>query len=211
MYSGIQVFCNYGGTTPNCMMTQAQIDALSIGTVINVTGNFNSFLLSTAPAGAQPNFEIEAPMITTTGQTMPPVAVDVPAATIAKGMLADPSAEPYKGSYVHVTGGPFAVSNKMAAEYASTCTDKSMPAQTGMTFGGFEAGTGTVIAVGLGFYNTLTYCLPCANVAMPYPCANPVTTQSFTTVSGVVEPEYNSNGMVYLQVAPTTDTDLVHS
>jgi hypothetical protein len=99
----------------------------------------------------------------------------------------------------------------MAAEFASSCTDKSMPAQTGMTFGGFEAGTGSVLAVGLGFYNTVTYCLPCANVAMPYPCTNAITTQSFTTVSGVVEPEYNANGMVYLQVSPTSDTDLVHS
>src|SRR5262245_20968623 len=209
-YSGIEVFCNYGGMTPNCTMTQMQIDALAIGTVVSVTGQFNSFLLSTAPAGAQPNLEIEAPTITATAQSMAPAAVDVPAATIARDQLAASGAEPYKGAYVHVTGSPMMVSSIAAMEFATTCTDKSMPPQNGTTFGGFEtAGGGQTLAIGLGFYKTVTYCLPCNGVAMPYPCANPVTAQmSFTSVSGIVEPEYNSNGMVYLQVSPTTDTDL---
>lgn len=212
MYSGVELFCNYAGTSPSCTMTKAQLDALAIGTVVNVTGMFNSFLLSTAPAGAQPNIEIDAPMITPTGATMAAVAVDVPAATVAKAQLAAAEAEPYKGAYVHVTGGPVAVSSKTAMEFASTCTDKSMPPMTGATFNGFEAGTGTgTLAVGLGFYSTVTYCLPCTGVAMPYPCANPIATQSFTSVSGIVEPEYNANGMVYLQLSPTSDSDLVHS
>jgi hypothetical protein len=30
-------------------------------------------------------------------------------------------------------------------------------------------------------------------------------------MSGIVEPEYNSNGMLYLQISPTSDTDLPHS
>lgn len=208
-YSGIQIYCNYGGTTPNCSMTQAQIDALAVGSVVNVTGTFKSFLLSTAPAGAQPTLEIDTPVITATGQSMPPVAVDVPAATIAKAQLASAAAEPYKGTYVHVTG-PFPVSSIAATEFSSSCTDKSMPVQTGTTFSGFEATSGSdTLAIGLGFYSTMTYCLPCAGVAKPYPCVNPVSTAlHFSTVSGIVEPEYSSNGAVYLQVSPVTDADL---
>lgn len=203
-YSGIQLYCNYGGTHPNCAMTQQQIDALAVGTVVDVTGTFSSFLLSTAPAGAQPNLEIDAPTITSTGQTMTPMAVDVDAATIAKAQLAAPAADPYKGAYVHVTGGPFRVSSTTAAEFQANCTGSNGSA--GTTYDGFEASGGSqVLAVGLTFYNTLTYCLPSCG----YPCTNPVTNQSFTNVSGIVEPEYNgSNAQVYLQISPPTDGDL---
>ena len=212
-YSGIELFCNYAGNNPTCALTKAQIDALVAGTVVNVTGSFDSFLLSTAPAGAQPTFEIDAPVITTTGTTMTPVAVDVPAATIAKAQLAAATAEPYKGAYVHVTGGPFTVPTLSAPEFAASCTDKSVPVQNGTTYNGFEAAAGAqTLAVALNFYNTVTYCEPCANVAMPYACSNPVsTTQTFTTLSGIVEPNYSStSSMVYLQISPTSDADLVH-
>jgi hypothetical protein len=141
------------------------------------------------------------------------VAIAVDAATVAKDQLAAPAAEPFKGAYVKVNGSSFPVSSISAMEYASSCTDMSMPAQTGTTFGGFEAtGGGKTLSIGLGFYNTVTYCLPCGGVAMPYTCANPVTmANTFTSVAGVVEPEYNSNGQVYLQVSPTSDTDIPHS
>lgn len=210
-YAGIHVFCNYGGSKPNCSMTQAQIDALAVGSVVNLTGQFNSFLLSTAPAGAQPQLEIEAPMITATGATMAPVAVDVTADVVAKGQLASPAADPYKGAYVKISGS-FPVTSKTATEFMATCTDKSMPPQMGTTFSGFEvAGGGQTLAIGLSFYNTMTYCMPCSGVAMPYTCSNPIATQTFTSVSGVVEPDYNSNGQVYLRLSPVTDSDLPHS
>jgi hypothetical protein len=204
-YSGIQVYCNYGGTTPNCTMTQAQIDALAVGTVVNVTGSFKSFLLSTAPAGAQPNLEIDSPTITATGQNMTPVAVSVDAATVAKAQLASPAADPYKGAYVKVTG-PFTVSSVASTEFTSTCTGSNGSA--GTTYNGFDAGGGgQTLAVGLSFYKTVTYCIPSCG----YPCTNQVTAnESFSSVSGIVEPEYNSNGQVYLQIAPTTDGDLPH-
>ena len=212
-YSGIEVFCDYGGTKPSCAMTQAQIDALAIGTVVNVTGSFNSFLLSTAPTGAQPNFEIESPTITATGATMTPVAVDVAASTVAHDQLAASGADPYKGAYVHITGAStFSVTSTTPMEFSMSCTDKSMPPQTGTTYGGVELSAGaTMLDVGLNFYNTVTYCLPCSGVAMPYACANPITNQTFTGLSGIVEPEYNSNGKVYLQISPTSDSDLTHN
>lgn len=209
-YSGIHVFCNYGGSSPDCTMTQAQIDALSVGTVVDVTGSFNSFLLSTAPSGAQPQLEIEKPTITPTGATMTPMATEVTADIVAKAQLASDGAAPYKGNYVKVTGS-FPVSSKTATEFASTCQDKSMPPMMGTTYSGFEvSGGGQTLAIGLNYYNTLTYCLPCSGVAMPYPCSNAVTTQTFTSVTGVVEPNYNSNGMVYLEISPVNDTDLPH-
>jgi hypothetical protein len=204
-YSGIELYCNYGGTTPNCTMTQAQIDALAVGTVVNVTGSFKSFLLSSAPSGAQPNLEIDSPMITATGQTMTPMAVTVDAATIAKAQLASPGAKPYEGVYVTVTG-PFTVSSTTAAEFSSTCT--SAMGSAGTTYTGFEAtGGGQTLAVGLTFYKTVTYCLPDCG----FSCTNQVMDQTFTSVSGVVEPEYNANGQVYLQISPTVDGDLPHS
>jgi hypothetical protein len=204
-YSGIELYCNYGGTTPNCTMTQAQIDALTNGAVVNVTGAFKSFLLSTAPAGAQPNFEIDSPTITATGQMMTPATVSVDAATIAKAQLASPAADPYKGAYVKVTG-PFTVSSVAANEFTAACTGSNGSA--GTTFSGFEAtGGGQTLAVGLSFYKTMTFCLPDCG----YTCSNQVTAnESFSTVSGIVEPEYNANGQVYLQISPTTDGDLPH-
>jgi hypothetical protein len=204
------LFCNYGGTTPNCAMTKAQIDALAIGTEVDVTGNFSSFLLSTAPAGAQPQLEIDAPMITPTGNTQTAVAISVDAATIAHDQLAAPGADPYKGAYVKVNGTSFTASSITPMEFQSTCTDKSMPPQNGTTFNGFEVTSGgSMLDIGLSFYNTVTYCLPCSGVAMPYPCTNPVTAnEAFTSVSGIVEPQYNKNGSVYLQLSPTSDTDL---
>ena len=214
MYSGIELFCNYGGSNPKCTTTRAQIKALTPGTVVTITGSFSSFLLSTAPAGAQPVLEIDNPTITSTGQTMTPMAVDVPAATIAKDQLAATGADPYKGAYVHVTGATsIPVSSVSPMEFSATCQDMSMPAMSGTTYGGFEATAGgATLAVSLNFYDTVTWCLPCTGTGsnfMPYPCAKPVTTTTtFTGVSGIVEPEYNSNGAVYLQVSPTTDSDL---
>jgi hypothetical protein len=204
-YSGIHVFCNYGGTTPSCTMTQMQIDALAVGTVVNLSGKFNSFLLSGSPAGAQPELEIESPTITATGTTMAPVAVDVAASVVAKAQFMPGNSDPYKGAYVHVTGGPYPVSNATAPEFSAACT--SSMGMAGTTFAGFEAtGGGQTLAIGLGYYNTLTYCIPQCG----FPCTNQITTQSFTSVSGVVEPDYNKNGMVYLKISPVVDTDLAH-
>jgi hypothetical protein len=209
-YTGIELFCNYGGTHPTCTMTQAQIDALTIGTVVNVTGTFSSFLSSMAPAGAQPILEIDDPVITATGQNATPVAISVDAATIAHDQLAASGVDQYKGNYVKVTGASIKATSVAATEFSMSCTDMSSPPMTGMTFGGFEATVGSsLLDVSLNFYNTVTYCLPCGGVAMPYPCTNAVTAnETFTSLSGIVEPNYNSNGKVYLQISPTSDNDL---
>jgi len=155
-YSGIQLFCNYGGTHPDCSMTKAQIDAFAIGTVVNVTGTFSNFLSMTAPAGAQAILEIDAPVITATGGNMTPVAVDVDPTAIAHDQLTGGS-DAYKGAYVHVTGTSFKATSIAATEFSMSCSDKSMPPQMGTTFSGFEAASGgQTLAIGLSFYNTLT-------------------------------------------------------
>jgi hypothetical protein len=209
-YSGIHVFCNYGGTTPNCSMTQAQVDALAVGTVVTVSGTYQTFLGTGAPAGAVPELELDAPTISTTGDTMQPAALDVAASDVAKGTVGA-SSDPYKGAYIHVTGAAsWTASTVMPSEMTGTCSDQSMPPQTGSQYSGFEAtGASETLAVGVGFHDTLTYCLPCTGVPMPYPCGNAVTAnQTFTTVRGIVEADYNSNGAVYLRISPVLDSDL---
>ncbi len=75
----------------------------------------------------------------------------------------------------------------------------------GTTYAGFEAMAGaTTVAITLNFYNTLSYCTPICGRA----CNNPVTTQSFATLKGIVEPDSNTNGSVYLGISPVQDSDL---
>ncbi len=209
-YSGIELFCNYGGASPNCTETKAQIDALAPGTVVDVVGAFAPFLPAGAPNGSVAVLELVQPKLTVTG-TATAVAVDVPAATIDKAQLGSAS-DPYKGTYVHLTGATsFGSNNTAAQDFAATCTDQSTPPQTGATYDGFETNGGSAtIAVSFAFFNTLTYCLPCTGVMNPYPCANPVTpTMTFTAVSGVVEPSFSTTaGTAFLQLQPTTNADL---
>ena len=205
MYSGIHVFCNYGGTHPNCSMTEAQFEALAIGDVVSLTGTFSNYT-PTTPTGAPPEIEIDSPNITNAGTTMTPTAVDVPAATLISTQATASGAAPYEGAYVHVTGGPFTVSNVAAAEYSATCT--STAGVAGTTFDGFEATSGgNTFDIGLTYYYNVTYCLPDCG----YACTNQVTaTEAFTSLSGIVEPESNATGgQVYLQISPTQDSDLV--
>jgi hypothetical protein len=200
-YSGIQLFCNYGGTSPDCALTKTTIDALAAGAIVDVSGKFNVYT-PTSPANAPPQLEIDAPMIMGTGQTMPPVAMTVSASTLAKDQYST-SSDPYKGAYVEVaTGGPYHVTSTTAMEFQQSCTG---PSGAGTTYTGFETNNGTTtLAIGLAFYQTVTYCLPGC-----YTCSNQVTTsQSWSKISGIVEPASNTNGSIYLQLSPTADSDL---
>jgi hypothetical protein len=198
-YSGIHVFCNYAA---GCALQQGQIDALAVGTVVTVTGTFKHYLANPA---ASPELEIDAPAITSTGDTMQPAAVDAAAADVAK----DATGDAYRGTYVRVTGSAWTASTITPAEMAGTCIDRSMPPQTGSQFSGFEAtGGGATLAVGLGFHDTLTYCLPCTGVPLPYACTNAVTqNQMFGKLQGIVDADWG-NGAVFLRVSPVLDGDL---
>lgn len=208
MFSGIHLFCNYGGMNPNCMHTQAQIDALAIGSVISVNGFYSSFLPTSAPPGAVAQIELDAPQITVGAGTMTPAAMDVTVDMVAKDQLLSANAKAFHGSYVKVTGGPFPVSSAMPAEFQRSCT--SAMGVAGTTYGGFEATAGgKTLAVGLNFYQSVTYCIP----ACGFPCTNPIATQNFTSVTGIIEPDFNTanGGSVYLKISPTSDADLPHS
>jgi len=198
-YSGIELFCSYSGAAPACTMTKAQIDALTVGSVVGVTGTFSSFLLSTAPAGAQPNLEIDAPVITATGQTMAPVAVDVPAATIAKAPARRRGGGAIQGCVRHVTGGALAVSSAMAAEFATTCSDKSAPVQMGNHVLRLRAHRRWSDPRGRARLLQQRDVLPAVHGCRDaVACDKPVAAQSFSSVSGIVEPEYSKTGSVYL-------------
>jgi hypothetical protein len=196
MYSGIDVFCNYGGTTPNCTMTQSQIDGLAVGAVVSVTGSFLTYT-PTSPSGAPSQLEIDAPTITDSGTTMPPTALSVTASDLAKTQFTS-SSDPYKGAYVKVSGS-FTVSSVTPTEFKSTCNTSTT------TYGGFEASDGTsTLAVGLNFYQSVTYCLPGCTT-----CSNTVTkSQAFGEIAGIVEPSSNTDGAIYLGISPLSDSDL---
>jgi hypothetical protein len=197
-YSGIHLFCNYGGTSPNCAMTQAQIDAIAIGSVVSVGGSFQTYTPST-PTNAPSALEIDAPTITETGQTMTPVAIAVSAATLGKSQFQS-STDMYKGSYVKIASSA-TVSSTTPTEFQAACTGTT----SGTTYGGFEATVGgTTLAVGLNFYKSVTYCLPGCGFA----CSNPVTHQTFTQIAGIVEADSNANGAIYLRISPLSDSDL---
>jgi hypothetical protein len=205
-YRGIQVYCSFGS---GCGYTRSEIDAVTPGMVIDLTGTFQEFALST-PASAPPIFQITSPAFIDRHQTIAPVAVDVAGTILDKSnYAAGGTADPYKGAYVHVTGGAsFTAFDLAPTELQAACTDMSTPAQTGTTYYGFDmSGSGTLL-IDFTFYNTISYCLPCTGVAMPYPCTNAVVqNQTFTQVQGIVEPASNSTTS-FLTISPTTDADL---
>jgi hypothetical protein len=206
-YSGIHIFCNYGGKSPNCSMTKAQIDAFTPGMVVNIDGKYDPYKPS-MPAGANTQLEISSPTITATGANSAPVAMDVTAATVAKDQFNSSSATPLMGELVHLTGGPYTVASTMAPEFAATCMD--MAGMVHPNYYGFDLASGsTTIAVGTGFYNNLTYCIP---TMCGFTCSNPVTTQTFTSITGIVEPDANSTAnLVFMKISPVSDTQLPHS
>jgi hypothetical protein len=206
-YSGIHLTCTYGGSQPDCSMTQGQVDALAVGAIVDVAGTFSSALPAGAPSGAKAQLVINAPTLNATGSTLAPVPVSAPIEAVAKDQYAAATTVPYEGCYVHVGGLNLSVSNLMATEFEATCT--SSGGVPGTTYTGFEVtapGGSPTLAIGLTFDNTVTYCLPMCG----YPCSNPVATQVFTSVQGILEPSYNANGAIYLGVSPVQDSDIPH-
>jgi hypothetical protein len=211
MYSGIHLYCNYGGSNPSCAMTKAQIDALARGMVVNVSGKYDPYRPS-MPANAPALIEIGSPMITPTGATAAPVAITVTADEVAKDTLMMPSAEPYKGVYVRVMPGPFTISDVRPMEFQGTCP---IGDGGGMASFGVEAtGQGKTLALALTFHKTaanpgsFSWCVPGC-----FTCAtNVLSNQTFTSISGVVEPASNpDNNSIYLSILPTVDGDLAAS
>jgi hypothetical protein len=198
-YSGIHLFCNYGGTAPNCPMNRTQVDAIRRGMVVNVSGIYRPFTPN-QPAGAPTEVEIDAPTITATGAMMAPVAMTVSAGQVAKDVaLSSTLAE--QGVYVRVSAGTFSISSITPAEFVGTCPF----GDAGTSYSGALAtGGGHTLALGLTFYQTVTWCVPGC-----FACTMPLSNQSFSQVAGIVEPDSNpTSGVIYLRLSPTLDSDL---
>jgi hypothetical protein len=229
--SGIHLFCNYGGSKPNCMGSEMNFEQFTAGQVVSVTGAVSRYLARGAPASAT-QLEIDAPVITPAGRTMMPVATSVQASVVAKDQV---MADAYKGMYVELSGS-FRVAEIKASEFERECTptststpiDASTSDASGRDAGtrdaasptdaaaaavehlGFELDMGGArIAIGLNFYESLTYCLAESCPGVTHQCTNAITNQTFSRVQGVVEPDFNSDtGEAFLKVSPVTDSDL---
>ncbi len=207
MYSGMHVFCDTAPSKPPAC-TQAMHDlikSLTAGQVVSVSGTWDQF--DTDPP------EIKVPTVTVVGTTMPVVAMDVDAATMAFSNQTLPLS--VASAYVTVNE-PITVSNTTAVEYASTgaCTvngdaGTTPDAASGVPYFGFETTSmsGSTIAVSFNFNFTLDYCLPdCPG----YGCVAPnLITQGevFSHVTGIADvdtfavPEY-------VQIDPVTNADM---
>src|SRR5262249_36559386 len=129
------------------------------------------------------------------------------AADIAKDQSG--TAAQYQGAYVRVTG-PFTVTNITPLEFQRACTTTSGDGGATITHSGFDVTDSAqhVLAVALSFYKTTTYCM--SDICDPmYPCNNPISNQTFSAITGVVEPDFNADtNAAYLHIAPVTDADL---
>ena len=216
MYSGIHVYCNYdtANNPPKCPMNRTAIQGIHRGDVVNVAGNFKNFMF-TQPTGAPTELEVEAPMITSTGQTGTPTAINVTASQVAKGVATGgmnpvPPPPALDGVYVKVTDGPFMVSNANPIEFQGPCPVMTDAGQT-MTSFGVEATHGSdTLALGLTFHTSmnnttsLTYC-----TGTCFGCTNEISGHTFSTVSGIAAGSSDSStAQVFFEIMPTIDTDL---
>jgi hypothetical protein len=201
--SGILVYCDYSGTIQPCSYDRTAWKQFRRGQVVDVLGVFHKRTPTGAPATAQ-QFRIESPSITLGAGTMDPVAVPVSAADVQMNQLATDLA---KGSYVSVAG-PLTVSNLMPAEFLTTCPGAATgsPAEHVV---GFEGKVGpATLAVGLNLYETISYCVQ--DTCTSSPCTNPIKSQTWSRVLGIVEPRVDATGTApFMRLSPTVDADLV--
>lgn len=200
--SGILIYCDYSGTVQPCSYDRAAWKQFRRGQVVDVFGVFHKRTGTGAPATTT-QLRIESPAITVSAQTMNPIATPVSASDVEMNQL---TSDMVKGSYVSVAG-PVKVSSLTPAEFLTTCPGAAAgsPAEHVV---GFEAKVGpNVLAVGLNLYETLSYCVQdtCPNA----PCTNPVATQTFSRVLGIIEPRVSAAGVPYMRLSPTVDADLV--
>jgi hypothetical protein len=211
-YSGIEVYCSFTSTSTPCGMKRADVEALTPGEVVNVVGKFSpdSYML---PIGGIPILEVIQPVVTATGNTVAPVAVDVTATDVAAGNCSTAgcidATNPYLGSYVKLSG--VTAANEAATEFAATCSGSD--GGTANTYYGFEATSGsTTVDIGLGFYSTLYPKSPAVQAPFIAGCYNedyttPLTAgETWSSVSGIFDP-YHSTSTAYLEISPTTPAD----
>jgi hypothetical protein len=201
--SGILIYCDYSGTIQPCSYDRTAWKQFRRGQVVDVLGVFHKRTPTGAPATAQ-QLRLESPTITVGTATMDPVATPVSAADVEMMQL---GTEMAKGSYVSVAG-PVTISSLMPAEFLTTCPGAATGSAADHIVG-FEAKVGpSVLAVGLNLYETISYCVQ--DTCTGSPCTNPIKSQTWSRVLGIVEPRYSATGTtVFMRLSPTVDADLV--
>jgi hypothetical protein len=201
--SGILVYCDYAGTVKSCTYDRTGWKQYRRGQVLDILGVFRTHVSTGAPPESL-QLRIESPTINVGMATMDPVATPVSAADIAMTKL---TADAIKGSYVNVTG-PLTVSALTPPEFLTTCPMAAAGSAADHVVG-FEGKVGaSVLAVGLNLYETISYCV--SDTCPGNTCTNPITTQTFGHVLGVVEPHVStSNAQTFLRLSPTVDADLM--
>src|SRR5262249_20098544 len=103
MQTGVQIFCNYGGTTAACTNhNETSFEAFMRGQVVSITGKVSHYTPTGAPATVA-LLEIDTPTITAGSGMMDPVATEIPVAMIDK--TSGLGNDQLKGTYLKVTGG----------------------------------------------------------------------------------------------------------
>jgi hypothetical protein len=207
--SGIHIYCNTGAQSNACPSQIADIDALKIGDVVDISGKFDNNNFS----GHPDDYEIIAPVITKQNKTMAPMAVTVDAAKVAVDQFA--SAD-FKGGLQNTlvkVQGPITISNLMAAEYGTTNCGGDAASATAYIYG-FEAMVGsTTIAVGMK-YPTFSSCMPdcdvCGGNSQCKSCTQDHHVQPAQTFSSITGIAYGDKqvGTSFIEIRPTSDTDL---
>jgi hypothetical protein len=201
--TGILLFCDYAGTVQSCTYDRTSWKQFRRGQVVDVFGVFHKHVGTGAPASSV-QLRIESPALTIGTATMDPVATPVTAGEVAMGQLAN---DTIKGSYVNVAG-PLMVSGTSPAEFMTTCSGAAAGTPA-LHVVGFEGKAGaSVLAIGLNLYETVSYCVP--DTCPGATCTNPINTQTFGHLLGIVEPHVASaGGQLFLRVSPTVDADLM--
>jgi hypothetical protein len=220
--SGIHIYCNTTAKSNACTTNLADIAALNIGDVINVSGKFdnNNF------QGHPDDFEIIQPTITKQNKTMAPVAMVVDPATVAKDQTTATAFDTIANTLVKVNG-PIMVSGLSAGQYGTTscffpadagvgAPDAGPRADAGPAayIFGFEATAGgKTIAVGLR-YPGVTACMPdCDVCGMNNQCSGCTTDkhimsgETFQSITGIAYGNFQQS-TPFLEIQPVKDADL---
>jgi hypothetical protein len=187
-YSGIQLFC----PKSSCSAYDT-IDKLAAGEVLDVTGTYDVF---------QGSPELKGVTITKKGTTTAPVATTLTAEMLAKGTDSTSPAFVQWNEVLVRLAGPLTATNVTAPQFSAACSGGNGDAGAGsVQYRGFEVTIGhAVVNVGLGFFDTLHYCLPGCGFA----CNDEVKAgDGFDSIQGVARV---LDGFV--RVDPATNEDM---
>jgi hypothetical protein len=182
--SGISIYCQKEN---GCAAGYDVIDKLEDGDVVDIAGKYDEFM-GTA--------QLIAPTVTKKGTKIAPVALTITADQVANTVAIDGAFDQIHQALVRLEG-PIKVSNVTPAGLARDC-----PTGSGKQYDGFEVTAGgKTVNVGLGFYDTVKWCIP----GCGFTCDKPVPMgMDLQHVQGVIRV---MNGIV--RVDPVWESNLL--